>query len=65
MNRCLERRNSRKKAVIIRFPRALLEGIKFAARLTHLDRSKFIRAAIREKLDASSASSIERPGVGE
>lgn len=48
-------RKDRAKAVLVYFPEEMMPIIDKAVRLHDLDRSKFIRAAVREKLTKGKA----------
>lgn len=53
MNRKIERgliRKERSKGILVFFPNEFIPHLDEAVKLADLDRSKFIRAAVREKL---------------
>ncbi len=50
MKRGAVKKRNGSKAVIVWFPDSLLAGLNTAVTRTDLDKSKFIRAAVREKI---------------
>jgi metal-responsive CopG/Arc/MetJ family transcriptional regulator len=56
MKRRIEDRKTKSKPILVWFPRSMVEGMNQAAGAMEFNRSRFIRAAVREKLNALLAA---------